>query len=48
MSRQHGFHLFHSCVTQLIQVMEDWTHSALETGHQVNVVYLDLQKASTC
>ena len=43
-SRQHGFRPFHSCVTQLIQVMEDWT-SVLESGHQVDVVYLDLQKA---
>ena len=43
-SRQHGFHPYHSCVTQLIQVMEDWT-SVLQPGHQVHVVYLDLQKA---
>ena len=43
-SRQHGFHPGHSCETQLIRVLDDWT-SALELGHQVDVIYLDLQKA---
>ena len=43
-SRQHGFRPGHSCETQLIRVLDDWT-SALELGHQVDVIYLDLQKA---
>ena len=43
-SRQHGFHPGHSCETQLIRVLDDWT-SALELEHQVDVIYLDLQKA---
>ena len=30
--------------TRVTQVMENWT-SVLESGHQVDVVYLDLQKA---
>ena len=34
----------HSYETQLIHVLDDWT-SALELGHQVDVIYLDLQKA---
>ena len=42
-SRQHGFCPGHSCDTQLIHVLDDWT-SALELGHQVDVIYLDLQK----
>ena len=43
-SRQHGFRPGHSCVTQLVRVLDDWS-SALESGHQVDVIYLDLQKA---
>ena len=43
-SRQHGFHPGHSCETQLFHVLDDWT-SALELEHQVDVIYLDLQKA---
>ena len=45
-SRQHGFRPGHSCETQLIHVLDDWT-SALGLGHQVEVyiIYLDLQKA---
>ena len=43
-SRQHGFRPGHSYETQLIRALDDWT-SALELGHQVDVIYLDLQKA---
>ena len=43
-SRQHGFRSGHSCKTQLICVLDDWT-SVLESGKQVDVIYLDLQKA---
>ena len=43
-SRQHGFCPGHSCETQLICILDDWS-SASELGHQVDVIYLDLQKA---
>ena len=43
-SRQHGFCPGHSYETQLIRVLDEWT-SALESGKQVDVIYLDLQKA---
>ena len=43
-SRQHGFRPGHSCETQLIHVLDDWTF-ALESGKQVDVIYLDLQIA---
>ena len=41
---QHGFRPGYSCVTQLINVMEDWTH-AIECGKSVDVIYLDYSKA---
>ena len=37
----------HSCVTQLLQAVNDWT-LALESGNSVDVVYLDLLKAFDC
>ena len=41
---QHGFCSSHSCVTQLLQAMNDWS-LALESGNSrsVDVVYLDLR-----
>ena len=33
-----------TCETQLIHVLNDWT-SAFESVQQVDVIYLDLQKA---
>ena len=44
-SRQHGFCPGHSCEIQLICVLDDCA-SALELGHQVDVIYLDWQKHS--
>ena len=41
---QHGFWPGYSCVTQLINVMKDWTH-AIECGKSVDVIYLDYSKA---
>ena len=40
---QHGFRSSHSCVTQLLQAMNDWS-LALESGNSrsVDVIYLDL------
>ena len=44
---QHGFCSSHSCVTQLLQAVNDWS-LALESGNSVDVVYLDLRKAFDC
>ena len=44
---QHGFRPGYSCVTQLINVMEDWTY-AIECGKSVDVIYLDFSKAFDC
>ena len=44
---QHGFRSSHSCVTQLLQAVNDWS-LALESGNSVDVVYLDLRKAFDC
>ena len=41
---QHGFRPGYSCVTQLINVMEDWTY-AIECGKSVDAIYLDFSKA---
>ena len=46
-SCQHGFRSSHSCVTQLLRVVNDWS-LALESGNSVDVVYLDLHKAFDC
>ena len=39
---QHSFRQKRSCMTQLLDVIEDWT-KALEDGDPVEVVYLDFQ-----
>ena len=44
---QHGFRSSHSCVTQLLQAVNDWS-LALESSNSVDVVYLDLHKAFDC
>ena len=41
---QHGFRKGHSCVTQLIEVIEDWTNE-LDQHNKVDAIYLDFQKA---
>ena len=41
---QHGFQPEHSCVTQLLNVMEDWT-AIMESGGPVDVIYLNFKKA---
>jgi len=43
-TNQHGFHTGHSCVTQLLNVMEDWTN-IIDSGALVDIIYLDFQKA---
>jgi hypothetical protein len=41
---QHGFRKGKSCITQLIEVMEDWTEH-LDNHNSVDAIYLDFQKA---
>jgi len=41
---QHGFREKHSCVTQLIEVVEHWSE-ILEQGGNVDCIYLDFAKA---
>ena len=41
---QHGFLPSRSCVTNLLSFLEDVSLS-LDSGHSVDVIYLDFQKA---
>ena len=41
---QHGFRKGHSCVTQLIEVIEEWTKE-LDSHNNIDAIYLDFQKA---
>ncbi|MCU7801386.1 MAG: reverse transcriptase family protein, partial [gamma proteobacterium symbiont of Lucinoma myriamae] len=41
---QHGFRKGHSCVTQLIDVCEQWSEE-LDNKNSIDVVFLDFQKA---
>ena len=41
---QHGFRQNRSCVTQLLEVIEDFT-SMIEEGNNFDVIYLDFSKA---
>ena len=41
---QHGFTTGKSCLTNLLETLEDWT-SAVDQGHSVDAVFLDFQKA---
>ena len=41
---QHGFRKGRSCVTQLLEVMDDFTR-LLDDGNAIDVLYLDFQKA---
>ena len=43
-THQHGFVQGRSCLSNLLQSLEDWTFS-LDNGHGVDVVFLDFQKA---
>jgi len=44
--RQHGFVSGKSCLTNLLEVFEDWT-KALDEGYGIDVIYLDYKKPST-
>jgi len=41
---QHGFRPKHSCVTQLLEVIDEW-YEILDEGGNIDTVYLDFQKA---
>ena len=41
---QHGFTRNRSCLTNLLETLEDWT-STLEKGYGLDVLYMDYQKA---
>ena len=41
---QHGFRKQRSCMTQLLEVMDNFT-DMIEKGHDIDVVYLDFKKA---
>ena len=41
---QHGFVKGKSCVTHLLDVMDEWT-TALEEGSSLDVIYMDFKKA---
>ena len=41
---QHGFRGGHSCVTQLLEIIELWTKS-IDDRENIDVIYLDFRKA---
>ena len=41
---QHGFRSGRSCLTNLLETLENWT-KALDEGYGLDVVYLDYRKA---
>jgi len=43
-SAQHGFMSSRSCLTNLLEALENWTR-ALEEGYGIDIVYLDFRKA---
>jgi len=43
-SSQHGFVSGRSCLTNLLEAFESWTH-LLDEGHGVDVIFLDYRKA---
>ncbi len=41
---QHGFRQGYSCVTQLLESIDDWTE-AIDNGEDVDIIYLDFKAA---
>ncbi len=41
---QHGFRQGYSCITQLLESIEDWTES-IDNGKDVDIIYLDFKAA---
>jgi hypothetical protein len=44
-THQHGFRKGRSCVTQLIEVLDDWTKQ-LDNRNGIDTIYLDFQKVA--
>ena len=44
-NKEFGFLKGRSTVTQLLQILDDWTET-LESGGRIDVVYMDFEKAS--
>lgn len=45
-SRQHDFVSGRYCLTNLLEIVEDWTKS-LDKGNEIDVIYLDYKKPLT-
>ena len=43
-SNQHGFMKSSSCLTNVLETLEEWT-KALNSGYGIDIIYLDYQKA---
>ena len=43
-TEQHGFTNKRSCLTNLLETLEDWTE-ALDNGYGLDILYLDYKKA---
>jgi hypothetical protein len=43
-THQHGFRKGRSCVTQLTEVLDDWTEQ-LDNRNAIDTIYLDFQKS---
>ena len=43
-SDQHGFMTSRSCLTNVMETLENWTE-ALDTGYSIDIIYLYFQKA---
>ena len=43
-TEQHGFTNKGSCLTNLLETLEDWTE-ALDSGYSLDILYLDYKKA---
>ena len=43
-TEQHGFTNERSCLTNLLETLEDWTE-ALDNGYGLDILYLDYKKA---
>jgi len=46
LNKQHGFVSGRSCLTNLLEVFEDWTRS-LHEGYGIDVIYLDYNKKAS-
>ena len=42
-SDQHGFMKSRSCLINVLETLDDWT-KALDSGYDIDIIYLDYQK----